>query len=132
MFRDAKEELRRLEAELLAAEREESEQARADRLLEEFLAEEDGDFEDDEDILAIYPESLVSRGTPYRNFSNNYGRGRPAPVAYNTDSVDEDLEEYSDEVYEEPKDDLRGLILLAMVLLAGILGMLAFWAVRYL
>ena len=51
---------------------------------------------------------------------------------YNTDWTDEDLEDYSDEVYEQPKDDLRGLVVLAMFLLAGILGVLAFWAVRYL
>ena len=181
MFRDTKEELRRLEEELLAAEREASEMARADRLLEEFLAEED-DYDDsfEEDFMQDYPAGLVAGQNGYRNYSNNYGRsancgqpqnyeqapnygqpqnyarsanygqapnygrsanyaqsrnyGRPQtpPPVYNTDWTDGDLEEYSEEVYQEPKEDLRGLVVLAMFLLAGILGMLAFWAVRYL
>ena len=92
-----------------------------------------------------YPAGLVAGQNGYRNYSNNYGQtpqnygqnpnyGRPQtpPPVYNTDWTDEDLEDYSDEVYEEPKDDLRGLVVLAMFLLAGILGVLAFWAVRYL
>lgn len=145
MFRDTKEELRRLEEELLAAEREASEMARADRLLEEFLAEEDDYDDSEEDFMQDYPAGLVAGQNGYRNYSNNYGQtpqnygqnpnyGRPQtpPPVYNTDWTDEDLEDYSDEVYEEPKDDLRGLVVLAMFLLAGILGVLAFWAVRYL
>ena len=144
MFRDTKEELRRLEEELLAAEREASEMARADRLLEEFLAEEDDYDDSEEDFMQDYPAGLVAGQNGYRNYSNNYGQtpqnygqpqyGQPQtpPPVYNTDWTDEDLEDYSDEVYEEPKDDLRGLVVLAMFLLAGILGVLAFWAVRYL
>ena len=144
MFRDTKEELRRLEEELLAAEREASEMARADRLLEEFLAEEDDYDDSEEDFMQDYPAGLVAGQNGYRNYSNNYGQpqnygqnpnyGRPQtpPPVYNTDWTDEDLEDYSDEVYEQPKDDLRGLVVLAMFLLAGILGVLAFWAVRYL
>ena len=144
MFRDTKEELRRLEEDLLAAEREASEMARADRLLEEFLAEEDDYDDSEEDFMQDYPAGLVAGQNGYRNYSNNYGQpqnygqnpnyGRPQtpPPVYNTDWTDEDLEDYSDEVYEEPKDDLRGLVVLAMFLLAGILGVLAFWAVRYL
>ena len=150
MFRDTKEELRRLEEELLAAEREASEMARADRLLEEFLAEEDDYDDSEEDFMQDYPAGLVAGQNSYRNYSNNYGQiaqygqpqnygqtpnyGRPQtpPPVYNTDWTDEDLEDYSDEVYEQPKDDLRGLVVLAMFLLAGILGVLAFWAVRYL
>ena len=150
MFRDTKEELRRLEEELLAAEREASEMARADRLLEEFLAEEDGYDDSEEDFMQDYPAGLVAGSGGYRNYSNHYGQdpnygqpqnyGQPRnyrqpqtpPPVYNTDWTDEDLEEYSQEVYEQPRDDLRGLVVLAMFLLAGILGVLAFWAVRYL
>ncbi len=88
------------------------EELEAELLLEEILEEQQ-----DEDALL------------YRNFSNNYGQ----PRSYNRDVRRERLEEYSDQVLEEPKpESLRGLTALALALLAGIFVMLAYWAVRYL
>ena len=63
----------------------------------------------------------------YRNYSNNYGRVE----AYNQD--EEDLEEYVEEVYSgQSSSSVKGLVALALALVAGIFVMLAFWAVRYL
>ena len=123
MFRDTKKALERLEAELLAAERQDAADAEADALLERFLREEDDDgiLFDDEDY-EDYPEPV------YHNYSNNYGRNIPS---YNTDQSDEDMEEYSDDVYEGT-DSLKGLMITALLLLCGICGMLCFWYFRYL
>lgn len=73
MFRDASEELERLQAELLAEEESENSQEPPED------QEEYEEFEDYDE-----PES-------YQNYANGYN-------AYNTDISDEDLEEYSEEV----------------------------------
>lgn len=128
MFRDAKDELRRLEAELLAEEQREAveaEEAYADALLEEFLNEED-----EEEIL--FDEEPVYRdhpGSMYRNYSNNYGRDFDS---YNTDKADEDLDDYSEEVYSGGKDSVKGLLITAMCLLIGIFGVLLYLYFRFL
>lgn len=133
MFRDAKEELARLEAELLATERAEEN----DALLEAFLREEDGE----EDPLEDYLEDDVDfedmdfgdhPGMVYQNYSNNYGRNPQPRAAYNSDRTDEDLNVYSDEVYQGQKDNIRGLLITALVLLGGIFAVLLFWVFRYL
>ena len=107
MFNDRKKALEELEAELLLEEILEEEERRQE--LEEQEAEEEVPL--------------------YRNFSNNYGRVE----AYNRDIVQEELEDFAEEVGEvTPRENLRGLTVLALALLAGIFAMLAFWAVRYL
>ena len=72
-----------------------------------------------------------SRGMVYRNYSNNYGRGNPSRPAQNSDRTDEDLDVYSDRVYQEEKDNVRGLLITAMLLLGGIVAVLLFWVFRY-
>lgn len=128
MFRDAKEELARLEAELLAADRADEEAAN-DALLEEFLNEEDDYPDGDMDFGYGIPDD--SRGMVYRNYSNNYGRGNPSRPVHNSDRTDEDLDVYSDWVYQEEKDNVRGLLITAMMLLGGIVAVLLFWVFRY-
>ena len=85
----------------------------------ELLREE----EQEEDDLLPEEEPL------YRNFSNNYGNIE----AYNRDVEAEDLEDYVEEVHTGRKTaGVKGLVALALALVAGIFVMLAFWAVRYL
>ena len=123
MFRDTKKALERLEAELLAAERQDTADAEADALLERFLREEDEDeilFDDDD-----YEDY---RQPVYHNYSNNYGRDIPS---YNTDASDDDLDEYSEDVCEGT-GSLKGLMITALFLLGAIGGMLLFWYFRYL
>lgn len=59
----------------------------------------------------------------------------PAPaeevVVYNTDKVDGDLEEFAEAVMTEEKKSLTGLAVTVVVLTVTILGVIAFWMVRY-
>ena len=52
-------------------------------------------------------------------------------AVYNTDKVDADLEEFSQTVMTEKKKGLTGLVVTVIVLMAAILGVIAFWMIRY-
>ena len=107
MFKDTQEELERLKAELLEEEAAEQEEKAQDVLLDD-----PGDFGEDT------PEI-------YQNYHNRRIK------AYNTDITDEDLGAYSEEVYQPRKrNDLTMLSVIALCLVAGILAVLAYWAVR--
>ena len=96
MHKDTKEALARLEAELLAEDTPELDDEELDLLLEEFLDEDDTEFAD-------HPAG-------YQNFANGYR-------AYNSDDTDEDINVYSDAVYEEPVEYslfLRGAVIAAL------------------
>lgn len=110
LFKDKKEALERLDQLL---------QEEADFDEEE---DEDSDFEEEEAEEEPDEEPII-----YANYSNDYGR------IYNSDVTDSDLEEFSEEVYQ-PKKRSGTLVLtaLAFALAAGIMGVLAWWVVRYL
>ena len=60
-----------------------------------------------------------------RNYANNYN-------AYNSDTSDIDLKSYSEEVQEtENNRAVPFLTALAMLLMAGILGILAWWLIQF-
>ena len=101
MHKDTKEALERLEKELLAGEKRRIDDDDLDLLIEGILFDE-------------VPEEI------------------PATVrAYNTDRVDVDLDGYSDEVYEEPKEPY-GELIFSVITLALIAGVMVFWAVSML
>lgn len=120
MFRDASEELKRLEAELLAEEEPE----------EELPPEEE-----EEDDYFLF-EDTRPEGDPevYQNYSNDYGKNlrnyASGYRAYNTDKTDDDLEWYSKETYKAKKSRTGCLAvvlcLLAIVLAAGAVIWLAY------
>ena len=122
MHKDTKEALQRLEAELLGDEELNHlpDDDELDALLEEFLREPDEE------------EAPRQSRTVYQNYSNGYGTGRIGYQAYNTDVTDEDLDEYSDDVYEPQKESLTGLLITAALLLLGIAGVLLWWGIRFL
>lgn len=102
---------------------------------EEDYDEEDYDDEDDEDEEVVPPEYIyddtrAAQGPAvYQNFSNGYGRNlrnfASGYRAYNSDDCDEDLDAFSQEVYEEPPEKSNlGLVITACVL-ATILGVVA-------
>ena len=99
MFRDRDEELKRLQAELL----EEEEQETAE---EEYLQE------DVEQLLE--DEEKVSDPDSYRNFATGY-------KAYNTDRVDEDLDDLSDAVLHGPDKKKGGCLAVVFLLLTALL-----------
>ena len=104
MFKDHEEELHRLEAELLREEENSQQDIDADGEAEQW---EEAEYRE-----AIPPGNLR---------------------AYNADRVDEDLEDFSREVYESGKGTRdRWIAAAALVLLAALLLILAFFAARYL
>ena len=137
MFKDTDQELARLSEELLMAEQEED--------LDEYEDEEayddeeyEDEYEDDEYVddeyeeeeappEYIYEDTRAARGPAvYQNYSNDYGRNlrnyATGYQAYNSDDCDEDLDAFSEEVYEGPEERSNtGLLILACVL-ATILG----------
>ncbi len=117
MFKDKKEELRRLEEELLLEEALEEAEAR----LEEELEEADVLLESETDYGEESEET-------YYNYSNRYGRVR----AYNNDTADEDMDAYSDNVYNSGKNKgLGGLTALAVLLLIAIVFVLGWCFLRF-
>lgn len=116
MFRDAKEELRRLEQALM--EEESSDEYEDDEYEDDEEYEEDGAFSDYEP----YDEQIPSVSGPYRNFANNYR-------AYNSDRTDVDLDEYSEEV-RNPRQNLSCLGGLVVFLLGGIAVMVGLFALK--
>lgn len=116
MFKDRNEELRRLEEALLEEEElqlpveetPQDEELLTDEILDELLED----------------PAPVPGNVPYQNFSNDYGQ------AYNADSVDVDLEEFSEQV-RQPKKDHSGLVILVCLLALGVLGVLIFLMLRY-
>ena len=110
MFKDTERELKRLEEELLAEEEETKQQP-----------------EEDEDDLDFFLENF--------DFGEEEPETPQVPVhAYNTDTTDTDLEEYSEETWEAtPKKDrmILSLTVLAVLLTVCIVAVLI-WAVgRY-
>ena len=134
MFDNPNEELKRLEKELLAQEEED--------WLEKELREAKAlinmeDEKPDVDATQVFKapaqaqtrpqtQTQTQAGVQPRNYANNYGAAQAAPR--NTDKTDVNLEEYSDEVYEEPKEkSSRGLVILACLETLGIVAVVLYW-----
>ncbi len=105
MFDDAKEELERINGQLLA----QQETQQETQLL------------DEETIDAFLEETQIGEASgQYQNFSNGYN-------TYNTDAADVDLESYSQEVMEPKKDrSLTFLTVLACCLTGAIVLVVLF------
>ena len=130
MFHDAQEELKRLEAELLAEEDSPVQEP-------ESPAQDDLPEEDDLDILLAQTQRIETPegASVYRNYSNDYGKSlrnyASGYKAYNTDKTDEDLEEFSQQVYSPRKKGLTGLVVTALLLTAAIFAVLCYLVVRF-
>lgn len=128
MFKDTKKELERLQQALL--EEQEDEEVEA-------LPEESEDLLTDEELERLLGETTAAEPGPvvYRNQANDYGRQlRNYANGYrasNTDRTDVDLEQYSKEVEQASRGRSSGLAITALLLAAGILLVLIWWAVRF-
>ena len=115
MYKDAKEELKRLEEALL--EEEEDQQAETetdiDALLEQ-TKEMLGKSSDETQVFHWEPEELQRSGR-----------------VYNTDRTDEDLQQFAEQVRDGGKKSLTGWIVTAAVLAAGIVAVVIWWILRY-
>lgn len=130
MFKDAKEELKRIESELLAEEMLDQESAPQEETSDDSLL-------DDATLSALLEETqTIGDATAYINYSNQYTAAQDDKTRvfqiYNTDKSDQKLEDYADAVLEEPRSGkLTGLIVTAAILSAGIAGVLIWWLLRY-
>ena len=125
MFKDTEEELKRLEAELLADE----EEALPEEELDQEAEPLDDDLLTDEELNALLDDTRIfGSATVYQNHANNYGQ---QIKAYNADTLDQDPEDLSQELLEENKGGTGGLIALACVLAIGILCVAVWWVARY-
>lgn len=143
MFKDTDQELARLEAELLKVD--EPDTDFEDEYEEYEETEDPEDYKDygeagpDEDDLPeyYYQDTRAAKGPAvYQNYSNDYGRNlrnfASGYEAYNTDSCDEDLEEYSDEVMDgEPEQNSSALLAIACVLALAAAAAALFLLLRY-
>ncbi len=115
MYKDAKEELKRLEEALLEEEEIRTEESEED--LDALLQQAKELLEEPSDETQVFhwqPEELKKAGR-----------------VYNTDKTDEDLERFSEAVRSGEKKSLTGLIITAAALAAGIVAVLIWWIVRY-
>lgn len=118
MYKDAEEELQRLEEALLEEEIPEElpEESAGEQFSEEPKPEADlaatRRIESVEEAEALTPDLAATRRI------------------YNADQLDVNLEEYAQQVQEET-GHLTGLIITAAVLAAGVIGILVWWLVRY-
>ncbi len=113
MFKDTEKELKRLEAELLAQEPQQD-KADEDALLEDILEEYGSHKETPEQTPLEYTQIYQSARV------------------YNNDSVEQDPEELSQELLEEPKEKgILGLSITAVVLTVAILCTIVWWIARY-
>ena len=105
MFRDAREELQRLE-----------------QLLEET---EETTVEEAELPAEQADDDLPEEPLVFRNYSNDYG-GK----IYNSDRTDVDLNSYSEEVRQPQKRGVSWLVALVFLLLTGIVVMLGLFVLK--
>lgn len=123
MFRDAKEELQRLEAELLAEEEREA------------AAEAEADREYDDGGVRFFDDAAYEEAEEYGEYGEDDGEYYVGPhlkaSGRNSDETDVELEEYSDDVYRGKTKGITGLALLALLLIAAIFAVLAYAVKRF-
>ena len=127
MFDDPREQLRRMQAELLAAEEEEEEFddfSDIDDLLEDYL---------DEAEYENYSEEAEEDLPAFRNYSNNYSRSHRARFVdtdvYDEEDLDEDSVFYREDYRRgRKKQSNRGLLIIICLELIAIACVLGWWA----
>lgn len=130
MNKETRAALERLEAQLLEIDQQQAqtEEQRLDALLEDFLNEPDFDE-------FIEPPQPQSRAVYHPSYEDGKTRVITSDnlKAYNTDPYDNDLDAYSDEVFEEPQPErLSGLLITAALLLLANAGVLLWWVFKLL
>ena len=128
MFQDTKEELARLEAELLEDDEDITEQEDPEELLETIIQE-------------VHQEEPVDMDATQAFLGSHYtGNIPPVPKAperqdskaYNGDRVEPEARFYEEEAYgEQRQGSITGLLVTAAVLSTGILAVVIFWMIRY-
>ena len=131
MFKDTQEELERLEEELLAEE--EPEELPEAEPEEWDFSQFDQDVFDQDEPTMIYPGG-AHRFQQELDEAQRRPKSTPPVRARNTDRTDEDLEAYSDQVWDPDSGKDRGLTylaILAVVLTAALVLVVAWWVLRF-
>ena len=122
MFRDAREELERLQQQLLEEDGEE---------IEEQIASEEEEFLQEEDFNALlYDTDQGENPRVYENFSNDYGRGlrnyATGYKAYNADNTELDPQDLSEELLGK-KEKLAWYLPVLLLIMAALVGAIVWW-----
>ncbi len=148
MFKDTEKELKRLEEELLAEEELDEETEELDDAQQETYDDTedwDGMFEQDEaeepqedmDMTRIFYGGEPDWQDRTRVFNvdalqaQQEAQEHCADHIYNADNTDEDLQDYASQVEEPARKSMTGLVVTAMLLTAGILGVVIWWLIRF-
>ena len=118
MYKDAKEELKRLE----------------EALLEEEEVQEAQEQQEEDDIDALLEETkrlTQEHGDETQVFRWNEQDLLQSARVYNTDKIDEDLNRFAEKVMEEPAKGIKGLTITAIGLAAAVLLVVVVWLIRY-
>ena len=118
MYKDAKEELKRLE----------------DALLEEEAQQEETEApEEAEDIDALLEQAkdLLQKSTEDTQVFHLPPEVVQDAHVYNTDKMDGDMDSFAEAVHSGEEKGVTGLVATAIALAAGIIGVLIFWIIRY-
>ena len=89
-------------------------------------------FKDRDEALKQMSDALLEEAEPEELWEEDiWEEELPDEDAYNADLAGEDLDLYSQELSRSPKKGITGLALTAMGLMAAILGLLIYWALRF-
>ncbi len=89
-------------------------------------------FKDRDEALKQMSDALLEEAEPEELWEEDiWEEDLPDEAAYNADPAGEDLELYSQELSRSPQKGITGLALTAMGLMAAILGLLIYWALRF-
>lgn len=89
-------------------------------------------FKDRDEALKQMSDALLEEAEPEELWEEDiWEEELPDEAAYNADPAGEDLELYSQELSRSPQKGITGLALTAMGLMAAILGLLIYWALRF-
>lgn len=89
-------------------------------------------FKDRDEALKQMSDALLEEAEPEELWEEDiWEEELPDEDAYNADPAGEDLELYSQELSRSPQKGITGLALTAMGLMAAILGLLIYWALRF-
>ena len=127
MFKDTEEALRRFEAELLAQEQEDEweEEAPVEQSIDDLLS-------DEELNLLLQDTQVIGSAVKYQNYANRSTQPQKVPHIYNSDNVEQNPKELSDQLLEEKRSGGTGaLVALACLLSLGIVGILLWWLIRF-
>ena len=118
MYKDAQEELKRLEDALLEEE-------------EVLPEEEEAAEEEDIDALLEQAKELMQETSDETQVFHWDPETIKNARVYNTDRMDGDLDSFSETVRDGEKQNLTGLIITAIALATGIVLVLIWWIIRF-